>query len=79
MGKTVRVQEVGYAPTKKANKLKKGDTLLFNFGYTAKVQKVENKGKSVYITAVGNGKKDIIRKNRSTSIPIIPKKRRYSK
>lgn len=75
----VRVQEVGYAPTKKASKLKRGDTLLFNFGYTAKVQNVTHKGKSVYITAVGNGRKDIIRKNASTNVPIIPKTKRRKK
>lgn len=45
---TVHLQNYGLHRAKPAGELKAGDTMVFNFGITHKVESVRLKGKSVY-------------------------------
>lgn len=71
---TVQLQGYGRADAYNAENIKKGDILLWNYGYTSKVKNVEStpSGKSVKITTTdsrsGNEYTNTYRKNRLLAV-----------
>ena len=65
---TIHLQGVGKVKAKRADNFKVGDTIVYNYGATAKVKKVSKKGKSVYWDTLSNGKIYSVRKNKDTLV-----------
>jgi preprotein translocase subunit YajC len=51
------LQSYGWQPAKLGKDLKEGDIIVYNCGYTGKIQKIERQTeKSIFVTILENGK-----------------------
>jgi hypothetical protein len=66
--KTVTLIGVGNVKAKKAENFNVGDTIVYNYGETARIKKVTTKGKSVYWKTLSKGKIYDVRKSKSTLV-----------